>query len=103
MSFGLIVKNSSNNEVIGSTSRVGQLIKFGSVGPLNQNASATVTGLTGFTSTNSSEFEILSMGYYTSGFNSNSFGYNTTRGTNQVTFTNTSQNGLKIQFFAFRY
>ena len=103
MSFGLIVRNSSNNEVIGATDRSAQLIKFGSVGPLNQNQSATVTGLTGFTSTNSSEFEILSMGYYTSSGNSTSYGYSTTRGTNQVTFTNTSVNGLKIQFFAFRY
>ena len=103
MSFGLSIKNESDNEVIGSTSRVAQLIKFGSVGPLNQNASVTVTGLTGFTATNSSDFEILSMGYYASGFNSQLFGYNTTRGTNQVTFTNTAQSGLKIQFFAFRY
>ena len=103
MSFVLSIKNSADNEIIGNSDRSAQLIKFGSVGPLNQNQSVTVTGLTGFTSTNSSEFEILSMGYYTSSGNSTSYGYSTTRGTNQVTFTNTSVNGLKIQFFAFRY
>tara|TARA_Y100000361_G_C11141354_1_gene335277 strand:+ start:67 stop:378 length:312 start_codon:yes stop_codon:yes gene_type:complete len=103
MSFGLLVRNSSNNEVIGSTDRTAQLIKFGNLGPLNLNQSVTVTGLTGFTSTNSSEFEILSMGYYPSTFNSTSYGFTITRGTNQVTFTNTSTNGLKIQYFAFRY
>lgn len=103
MSFGLSIKNSSDNEIIGSTDRSAQLIKFGSVGPLNVNQSVTVTGLTGFTTTNSSEFEILSMGYFTTSGTSSSYGYSTTRGTNQVTFTNTSVNGLKIQFFAFRY
>ena len=103
MSFGLIVRNSSNNEVIGSTDRTAQLIKFGNLGPLNLNQSVTVTGLTGFTTTNSSEFEILSMGYFTTSGTSSSYGYSTTRGTNQVTFTNTSVSGLKIQFFAFRY
>ena len=103
MSFGLSIKNSSDNEIIGSTDRSAQLIKFGSVGPLNQNQSVTVTGLTGFTPTNSSEFEILSMGYHSSSYSSTTFGYSTTRGTNQVTFTNTSTSGLKIQFFAFRF
>lgn len=104
--YGLEVRNSSGNVILGSSNRHGGLIASGAV--LNQSggttlaANATSASITveGLTTTNSSTIEILLAG--ATGYGS-AYALPVTRGNGSFTVQNLTSSGQALTYYAVRY
>ena len=104
MSYGLEVTNANGDEIIGNATRVGQLVKSGVTGPLNNGSSVTVN--CGINISNTSEFGVLTKSANASASSTSSLGHYhaVSRSGSNLTLTATSNYGNRIiYYFVFRF
>ena len=104
MSYGLEETNASGDEIIGNSTRVGQLVKSGVTGSLDHGNSVTVN--CGINISNTSEFGVLTKSANAAANSNSSLGHlhNVTRSGSNLTLSAPGSYGARIiYYFVFRF